>query len=114
MATLKPCPFCGAEAKDSSYRSCDCCGKAFNGRVVCSSCEAEVSHFDSAEEAYAAWNRRASDPSLEEAISLLETASVSLWNFGGNAKAREIDKFLDRVSPDGRARTDAALSEDRP
>jgi hypothetical protein len=59
--TPKPCPLCGSEAKADGYRSCDCCGKAYNGRVVCTNerCGCEVSHFDSDEEALEAWNRRA-------------------------------------------------------
>lgn len=59
MSALLPCPFCGGEAADRSHQSCDCCGKAFNGAVACQSCGAEVSHFDTAAEAIAAWNTRA-------------------------------------------------------
>lgn len=60
MVELKPCPFCGGTAHLSSYVSCDCCGKAYNGRVGCGACEAEVSHYDTDELAVAAWNRRPS------------------------------------------------------
>lgn len=57
--TLLPCPFCGGDAKDYSHSSCDCCGKHFTGVVMCEKCGAEVSHFDTAEDAHVAWNRRA-------------------------------------------------------
>lgn len=46
----------------------------------------------------------------DEAIALLELASISLWRKGENAAAREIDKFLDRVSPSSRESIDGRLS----
>jgi len=55
---LKPCPFCGGKAKLASYRSCDCCGKAYNAAVCCPSCMAEVSHYDTDDEAVEVWNSR--------------------------------------------------------
>lgn len=48
----------------------------------------------------------------DEAISFLELASISLWRKGDHAVAREIDKFLDRVSPESRADIQARLSGD--
>lgn len=50
MDKLKPCPFCGNEAKDAN-----------TGVVYCSFCSARVSH-DTPEEARTAWNRRADAP----------------------------------------------------
>lgn len=67
MSELKPCPFCGGEAKDASHESCDCCGKPFNGTVTCLNCEGEVSHYDTAEAAAAAWNRRADNAIISQA-----------------------------------------------
>ncbi|WP_080654839.1 Lar family restriction alleviation protein [Bradyrhizobium japonicum] len=58
MTELLPCPFCGSEAIETSHPSCDCCGKAWNGEVCCTKCEASVSHLDTSAEAIAAWNRR--------------------------------------------------------
>jgi hypothetical protein len=57
VTVLKPCPFCGGEAALTSYNSCGCCGKAWNGRVVCW-CGAGVTHFDTDAEAIVAWNTR--------------------------------------------------------
>ena len=49
MTELKPCPFCGGEAKLSS-----------NGKeVVCLGCEALGPFCDTEAEAIEAWNRRA-------------------------------------------------------
>jgi Lar family restriction alleviation protein len=66
---LLPCPFCGGEAELASYNSCDCCGKAWNGQVVCQGCGQGVSHFDTDAEAIAAWNtRKPAAPLLLEAL----------------------------------------------
>lgn len=51
---------------------------------------------------------------MHEVVSLLETASVALWNAGANSTAREIDRYLDRVSPDSTAKIDVKLSEAKP
>ena len=50
-------------------------------------------------------------PDMVEAISLLEMASRNLWQLGRNADAREVDRFLDKVSPDSRSAIDAALQK---
>lgn len=75
---LKPCPFCGADAVNSSHISCDCCGKSYTGIINCISCGAEVSHFDTDDEAIKAWNTRA-DTSSDAAVMArrwLEAKSV--------------------------------------
>lgn len=58
VVKLKKCPFCGGAAKITSHSSCDCCGKAYNGRVECTECDAEVSHYNNDADAVAAWNSR--------------------------------------------------------
>jgi hypothetical protein len=65
---LKPCPFCGGEAVDSTYNVCDCCGKAVNGSINCSLCNAKVDHYDTSTQAIQAWNARVQPtiPSVEE------------------------------------------------
>lgn len=56
---LKPCPFCGRKANfviDAEYRE----KYEKNGNwIKCSSCGVETPYFDTAEEAAAAWNKRA-------------------------------------------------------
>lgn len=101
MADLFSCPFCGGS--DVSPSSFD---------VKCMECGAEMP--GGTERAIAAWNRRAPSPDMREAVSLLETASVALWNAGASSTAREIDRYLDRVSPDSTAKIDVKLSEAKP
>lgn len=101
MSALKPCPFCGGEAKDASHESCDCCGKPFNGTVTCLNCEGEVSHYDTAEAAAAAWNRRADNAIISQARAEgrregLEEAAQLVENQGAELHGREddgIDRF---------------------
>lgn len=59
MSEIKPCPFCGGAAMNLSHSSCDCCGKKYTGIVGCTHCNAEVSHYDTDEQAIEAWNKRA-------------------------------------------------------
>lgn len=66
---LEPCPFCGGKAYLSSYSSCDCCGKAYNGCVTCSGCGNQQSHYDSDAEAIEAWNRRVAADELSRLSS---------------------------------------------
>lgn len=54
---LKPCPFCGGEAKIIVSGGCD--GEDCLVWVCCDECGAESALLDSTEEATAAWNRRA-------------------------------------------------------
>ena len=84
-AKLKECPFCGSPAKLNSYSSCDCCGKAYNGRVSCtnSKCEAELSHFDTDELAIAAWNTRAPAGLLGRVKEGWKLRSVNCYESGG-------------------------------
>lgn len=64
---LKPCPFCGGEAKLSKFTMRESVkdqhgifpGKEYPVcRVVCTSCGTRTAQWDSEEEAIAAWNRR--------------------------------------------------------
>lgn len=61
LKSLLPCPFCGGEAIDCTYNSCDCCGKAVNAGVMCTAkgCSASTDHHDTESEAATAWNTRA-------------------------------------------------------
>ena len=54
MADLKPCPFCGGEAKAFSFRD----GETI---VYCEDCEIETPMFTAMKYAIEAWNRRAND-----------------------------------------------------
>ena len=58
--TLKPCPFCGGEAKFGANKSC--CGKTV--RIDCTNpdCGACVTAFSSKVYAAKAWNRRTQQP----------------------------------------------------
>lgn len=58
MSKLKPCPFCGGEAK-AAYGRCD-----YNVWQVCclnNACQAMAGWCDTKDDAIAAWNRRAGD-----------------------------------------------------
>jgi len=57
---LKPCPFCGGEAKFGANKSC--CGRTV--RIDCTNpeCGGCVTTFSSKAEATKAWNRRAQQP----------------------------------------------------
>lgn len=101
MADLFSCPFCGGS--DVSPSSFD---------VKCMECGVEMP--GGTERAIAAWNRRAPSPDMLEAVSLLEAASVALWQAGKSSAARDIDKYLDRVSPDSTGKIDAKLGEAKP
>lgn len=54
MNELKPCPFCGGEAKAFSFRD----GATI---VYCEDCEIETPMFTAMKYAIKAWNRRAND-----------------------------------------------------
>ena len=57
MTNLKPCPFCGGEAEQDSYSSCDACGKEFNS-IVCQDCGNRTNCCSPLDEAIEAWNKR--------------------------------------------------------
>ena len=48
--TLKPCPFCGAEAEMHGGR--ECCW------IFCNGCHATTTNFEHKKDAIAAWNHR--------------------------------------------------------
>ena len=52
---LKPCPFCGGEAKLRRYGDSAYC------YIECSQCEIGAYFYDTKAEAIAAWNRRVCD-----------------------------------------------------
>lgn len=81
-APLLPCPFCGGEAEACGYNSCDCCGKAWNGQVICQGCGQGVSHYDTDAEAITAWNTRAPDP----ATAKMREAAQALIEAHGDTK----------------------------
>ena len=60
---LLPCPFCGGKAKYASYRTSE---DSEACQVSCGSCDARTNEFEDAyapsEDAFDAWNRRASTP----------------------------------------------------
>ena len=89
---LEACPFCGGEAKNDSYLSCDCCGKAYNGRIECKSCYAAISHRDTDVEAITAWNRR-------DHTTLIAKLRGMKWNaeeFDPSVKPYMYHRSLDR------------------
>ena len=60
---LKPCPFCGGEAKVCGFHySLHGMGDPQDFCVVCNSCSASSYHYaNKPEKAIAAWNRRVND-----------------------------------------------------
>lgn len=59
MENLKPCPFCGGEAKMNIHRFA---GLSNSYGVECKECMTQSSQFFATrEQAIAAWNRRAND-----------------------------------------------------
>lgn len=61
---LKPCPFCGGEARtfEFSWHASQFGGHMFEKpywQVICESCKAAIGDFDSKAEAIEAWNTRA-------------------------------------------------------
>lgn len=56
MSDLKPCPFCGMDAK--IIHEADDDGDQFY-YVYCLGCDAETAGYETREEATNAWNRRA-------------------------------------------------------
>lgn len=67
MDNLKPCPFCGKEAKlhRDSWPTDDKGGKAVAFWVKCAPCGSSSGEFKSREKAIAAWNKRAAPTSGE-------------------------------------------------
>lgn len=66
MAELKPCPFCGGEARimgDEDY---------FWGECLELECVAQTRGSKSREKAIAQWNRRADDKDLFDAVSNID------------------------------------------
>lgn len=124
---LKPCPFCGGEAEldtSQAYRALSGGTLGSRAAVYCARCGADMGFCyedapgtpreDIVNQVVDDWNRRAPSPDMHEVVSLLETASVALWRAGANSTAREIDRYLDRVSPDSTAKIDVKLSEAKP
>lgn len=54
---LKPCPFCGGEARCEPF----VCLGFTSYYVGCKECDASTHHFDRKKEAIMAWNRRVND-----------------------------------------------------
>ena len=57
MGELLPCPFCGGEAKQETYSSCDACGGESNS-IVCQDCGNRTICCSPLDEAIEAWNTR--------------------------------------------------------
>ena len=56
---LKPCPFCGGEAKSKS--SVDVFGHEGFFSVLCRKCYARTGYYETEAEVIEAWNRRANE-----------------------------------------------------
>ena len=92
---LKPCPFCGGEAKFGANKSC--CGRTV--RIDCTNpeCGGCVTTFSSKAEATKAWNRRAQQPN--EPLTLDELRKMDgdpvwiAWDDIGWAKVVLIDGY---------------------
>ena len=60
MMDLKPCPFCGGEAKLYKNKHSTLDGRTIDTyKVLCSSCEIETFVFNTPKSAAKRWNRRA-------------------------------------------------------
>ena len=78
MSELKPCPFCGSEAKLFADKKTQDWG-AICQQPECE-CNARIPYCSTREEAIEQWNRRAPDPrvaALEEALRKI--VDVSAW-----------------------------------
>lgn len=56
---LKPCPFCGGEAKIHTSEEFFLIDKKKFSSVFCKNCQATSRYFNTSKEAIEAWNRRA-------------------------------------------------------
>lgn len=54
MSRLKPCPFCGGEARPTSWLH----SESETYVIQCDNCHLDMGEFDTEEEAAEAWNRR--------------------------------------------------------
>lgn len=59
MAKLKPCPFCGGEARPVIYHNKECTWVRYY--VQCRCCDVRTSKYMNREIAIEAWNRRCED-----------------------------------------------------
>ena len=59
MAELKPCPFCGGEARHILYHNKECTW--VRHYVQCLRCDGKTSKYMNREIAIESWNRRAED-----------------------------------------------------
>ena len=92
---LKPCPFCGGEARIA-------CGKKYNRRVFCTECGALSDLYDDEPAARAAWNRRA--PQAANMDAIVKRFSDTMSRIA--AKKYELGRLHAFVAKDGAALDD--------
>lgn len=74
---LKPCPFCGTDDYGVHLQKTDYVAVCLSRwKVICETCGAEASEFNSPERAAEAWNRRCGD---ENAVPVVRCKDCKHW-----------------------------------
>ena len=91
MSELKPCPFCGSEAKLYADKKTQDWG-AICQQPECE-CNARIPYCATREEAIEQWNRRAPDPWVDALVKAAEEA-VNILRSLGSAEELKLERAL--------------------